>query len=108
MFVKYSKAFVVMPGGFGTLDELFEIVTLIQTKKIEPIPLIFVGGEFWSGLLSWMEREVLQRYHYLDPQDLQLVPVCETPREVAETIRAFYRKARPVRSKAAASVGRRR
>ena len=101
MFVKYSKAFVVMPGGFGTLDELSEIVTLIQTKKIDPIPVILVGRKFWQGLLTWMEDEVKTRRGYLDPQDLELFTVRETPREVVEAIQAFYRKDRAARLRAA-------
>ncbi len=91
MFVKYSKAFVVMPGGFGTLDELFELVTLIQTKKIQPIPVILIGREYWMGLLHWLTDEGLRR-GYLDPSDLKLFTVCETPAEIVKTIRAFYRK----------------
>lgn len=97
MFVKYSKAFVVMPGGFGTLDEFFEIVTLIQTKKIQPIPVILVGREFWAGLLAWMEQDGV-RHRYLDPEDLKLFTVCDTPAEVVKTIQAFYRKIVPPRS----------
>ena len=93
MFVKYSKALVVMPGGFGTLDELFEIVTLVQTRKIDPIPVILVGSAFWKGLLAWLKEEVLER-RYLDPDDLQLVTVCETAREVVETIQRFSRTRR--------------
>jgi uncharacterized protein (TIGR00730 family) len=104
MFVKYSKAFVVMPGGFGTFDELFEIVTLIQTKKIQSIPVILVGREFWEGLLTWMEREVLKKRDYIEPADLKLFTVCETPREVLRAIQAFYRKSRPA---ASASLTRR-
>ncbi len=108
MFVKYSKAFVFMPGGYGTLDELSEIITLIQTKKIDPVPVILVGRAFWQGLLTWLEEEVLRRRGYVDPQDLHLFTVCETPREVVATIQAFYRprvrKTRP----AVASSGRRR
>ena len=61
MFVKYSKAFVVMPGGYGTLDELSEVITLIQTEKLEPIPVILVGREFWGGLVDWLEREMVGR-----------------------------------------------
>jgi len=104
MFVKYSKAFVVMPGGFGTLDELFEIVTLIQTKKIQPIPVILVGREFWQDLLTWLEHDVLERRCYLEPEDLELFTVCETPREIVETIRAFYQKTHTGRSRARAPV----
>ncbi|MBI4322809.1 MAG: TIGR00730 family Rossman fold protein, partial [Candidatus Omnitrophica bacterium] len=72
MFVKYSKAFVFMPGGYGTLDELSEIITLIQTKKIDPVPVILVGRAFWQGLLTWLEDEVLRRRGYVEAQDLRL------------------------------------
>lgn len=91
MFVKYSKAFVVFPGGYGTLDELFEIVTLIQTEKLEPIPVILVGRAFWQGLTHWMERELVGR-HYIDTKDLHLFCIKETPAEILETIEAFYKK----------------
>jgi len=106
MFVKYSKAFVVMPGGFGTLDEFSEIVTLIQTRKIAPIPVILVGREFWSGLLEWLEHEVMQRRRYLDPEDLRLFTICETPAEVVKTIQTFYRGTFPVRPSVAEPTGR--
>ena len=89
MFVKYSKAFVVMPGGYGTLDEFFEIVTLIQTEKIEPVPVILVGKEFWQGVLHWMERELVQR-GYIDRKDLDLFQVKETPAEILDAIETYY------------------
>lgn len=108
MFVKYSKAFVFMPGGYGTLDELSEIITLIQTKKIDPVPVILVGRAFWQGLLRWLEDEVLRRRGYVDPQDLHLFTVCETPREVVAAIQAFYRTRVRKTRRTAASSGRRR
>ena len=92
MFVKYSKAFVVMPGGFGTLDEMFELVTLIQTRKIDPIPVILVGRDFWQGLLGWLQGEVWGRRRFLDPGDVKRFTICETPREVVQTIQDFYRR----------------
>lgn len=103
MFVKYSKAFVVMPGGFGTFDELFELVTLIQTRKIDAIPVILVGRDFWQGLLTWLQEEVWERRRFLDPQDMARFTICETPREVVETIKRFYgrRRARPPRRRMA-------
>ena len=107
MFVKYSKAFVVMPGGFGTLDELFEIVTLIQTKKIDPFPVILVGREFWKGLLEWLEHYAEKR-GYLEPGDMKRFTVCETPDEVVRTIHAFYRRDRSVRGRKAGSPRPRR
>lgn len=94
LFVKYSKALVVMPGGFGTMDELFEILTLVQTERVDPIPIILVGKEFWKGMLDWMEHEVLRR-GYMEWADWKRFTICETPQEVLRTIRAFYRR-RPV------------
>ena len=108
MFVKYSKAFVFMPGGYGTLDELTEIITLLQTQKIDRIPVILVGRTFWQGFLDWMKQEVLGKRRYIDPQDMKLFTVCETPQQVVAALEAFYRpNARKTRT-AAASAGRRR
>ena len=91
MFVKYSKALVVMPGGFGTLDEFFEIATLVQTKRVTAIPVILVGREFWQGMLEWLEHQVLKR-GYMDWDDWKRFTICETPDEVLSTIEAFYRE----------------
>ena len=96
IFVKYSKALVVMPGGFGTLDEFFEIATLVQTKRVEPIPIILVGQEYWRGLLEWMEHYVLKR-GYLECDDWKRFTICETANEVLKTIESFY-KPRSTRS----------
>ncbi|MBI4004229.1 MAG: TIGR00730 family Rossman fold protein [Candidatus Omnitrophica bacterium] len=90
MFVKYSKALVVMPGGFGTLDEFFEIATLVQTKRVDPIPMILVGQEYWQGLLDWMERFVLKR-GYMEWDDWKRFTICETAEEVLTTVEAFYK-----------------
>ena len=89
MFVKYAQAFVVMPGGFGTLDELFESMTLIQTKKITPIPIILVGVEFWSGLIDWI-KETLIDNKLISPEDLDLFSVVDTKEEVLQRIEDFY------------------
>ena len=93
MFVKYSKAFVVMPGGYGTLDELFELITLMQTEKLALVPVILVGREFWQGLIHWMERELVRR-NYIDRQHLRLFQIKETPAEVLEAIETFYSRKR--------------
>jgi uncharacterized protein (TIGR00730 family) len=90
MFVKYSQAFIVMPGGFGTMDELFETITLIQTEKISKIPVILVGTEFWSGLRSWIEQVVLNGFANISPKDLDLIPLVDTPEEVVTIINNFY------------------
>jgi len=92
MFVKYSQGFVVMPGGFGTLDELFEAITLIQTKKIGKFPIILVGTEFWSGLFEWVKRVLLEKYHNISPEDMNLIKIVDTADEVVEIIDSFYRK----------------
>lgn len=90
MFVKYSQGFVVMPGGFGTLDELFEAITLIQTHKIEKFPIILVGKEFWSGLLEWIKTTMLNAGN-ISPEDLDLIHLVETEDEVVKIIDAFYK-----------------
>lgn len=89
MFVKYASAYVVLPGGFGTLDELAEILTLVQTRKVRPIPILLMGGEFWHGLLDWL-RGTLVPAGTLDPQDVDLLRPCETPAQVLEAIFAHY------------------
>ncbi|MEO8933772.1 MAG: TIGR00730 family Rossman fold protein [Xanthomarina sp.] len=92
MFVKYSQGFVVMPGGFGTLDELFEAITLIQTNKIEKFPIILVGTEFWSGLMSWIHEVMLEKFHTISPEDLNLIHLVDSSDEVIEILDAFYKK----------------
>jgi|TARA_B110000003_G_scaffold232181_1_gene234988 uncharacterized protein (TIGR00730 family) len=91
MFVKYSQGFVVMPGGFGTLDELFEAFTLIQTKKIDQFPLILVGRSFWSGLMQWVKNTLLEEGN-ISPEDLDLVHVVDTEDEVLDILNNFYNK----------------
>ncbi|PJB13588.1 MAG: TIGR00730 family Rossman fold protein [Flavobacteriales bacterium CG_4_9_14_3_um_filter_40_17] len=92
MFVKYSQGFVVMPGGFGTLDELFEAITLIQTKKIEKFPIILVGTEFWSGLMDWIKSTILEKFNNINAVDLELIHLVDTEVEVVEIIDSFYNK----------------
>jgi hypothetical protein len=91
MFVKYSQGFVVMPGGFGTLDEFFEALTLIQTKKIDQFPLILVGRSFWSGLMQWVKNTLLEEGN-ISPVDLDLVHVVDTEDEVLAILNNFYNK----------------
>tara|TARA_R110002050_G_scaffold97971_2_gene203642 strand:+ start:31182 stop:31871 length:690 start_codon:yes stop_codon:yes gene_type:complete len=90
MFVKYSQGFVVMPGGFGTLDELFEAITLIQTHKIEKFPIILVGTDFWSGLMDWIKSTLLEKFGNISPKDLDLIHVVDTEEEVIDILDAFY------------------
>lgn len=92
MFVKYSQGFVVMPGGFGTLDELFEAITLIQTHKIQKFPIILVGTDFWSGLLDWVKNTLLDRFGNISPKDIDLIHLVDTPEEVIEVLNNFYEK----------------
>ncbi len=92
MFVKYSQGFVVMPGGFGTLDELFEAMTLIQTKKIGQFPIVLVGKKYWQGLLDWIKETLLEREQTISSGDLDLVHLVETPTEAVNIIDDFYSK----------------
>ncbi|WP_456866876.1 LOG family protein [Galbibacter sp. BG1] len=92
MFVKYSQGFVVMPGGFGTLDELFEAITLIQTKKIAMFPIILVGTDFWGGLMDWVKTTLLSANNNISEKDLDLIKLVDTEDEVIEVLDAFYKK----------------
>ena len=92
MFVKYSQGFVVMPGGFGTLDEFFEALTLIQTHKIEKFPIILVGTSFWKGLIDWIKNTLLEEAHNISPGDLDLMHVVDTEDEVLNVLNEFYGK----------------
>ncbi len=94
MFVKYAQAFVVMPGGFGTLDELFEAITLIQTKKIAKFPIILVGTEFWKGLIDWIQQVLLDKYANISPEDMHLIKLVDNADEVVEILDTFYKKYR--------------
>ncbi|MEK9608836.1 MAG: TIGR00730 family Rossman fold protein [Flavobacteriaceae bacterium] len=91
IFMKYSQGFVVMPGGFGTLDELFEALTLIQTEKIKKFPIILVGKKFWGGLMDWINTILLEE-HKINTDDLDLIRVVETKEEVLEQLERFYHK----------------
>lgn len=89
MFVKYSQGFVVMPGGFGTLDELFEAITLIQTHKIDKFPIILVGTEFWGGLFDWVKKTLIEAGN-ISPKDLDLIHMVDTEDEVLTILDNFY------------------
>ncbi|NPA42674.1 MAG: TIGR00730 family Rossman fold protein [Chlorobi bacterium] len=92
MFIKYAQAFVVMPGGFGTLDELFEALTLIQTKKIDKFPVILFDSQFWQGLLDWLKEVVMEKYGYISPEDMDIIYVTDDVEEVVKIINEFYEK----------------
>lgn len=91
MFVKYASAYVVMPGGFGTLDELAEILTLIQTGKSRRIPIILVHSPFWDGLLQWFRNTLVER-GTISPEDLDLMTVLDDPEEIVDAIFGYYEK----------------
>ena len=90
MFVKYAQGFVVMPGGAGTLDELFEAITLIQTQKIAAFPIVLVGKDYWSGLMDWIKNVMLEKEQNISPQDLDLFTLVDTTDEAVEYIDNFY------------------
>jgi uncharacterized protein (TIGR00730 family) len=90
MFVKYSQGFIVMPGGFGTLDELFEAITLIQTKKIGKFPIILVGSEFWNPMFDWIKSTLLDKFKTISEKDLDLVQLFDEPQEVIDYLNNFY------------------
>jgi uncharacterized protein (TIGR00730 family) len=95
MFVKYAQGFVVMPGGFGTMDELFEVMTLIQTKKILLVPVILVGKEFWSGLLDWIKTTMGEQFKTINMDDMELFHLTDDPDEVIQIINKFYGAEKP-------------
>lgn len=92
MFVKYAQGFIVLPGGFGTLDELFEAVTLIQTKKIGRFPIICVGTTFWEGMMQWVKDVLLHEEKNISEEDLDLIQIVDTPEEAVKIINDFYGK----------------
>jgi uncharacterized protein (TIGR00730 family) len=97
-FVKYSVAFVFMPGGFGTLDELYEVLTLVQTERIPRFPLILFGKKYWSGLLRWMQTQMREQNTFISPDDLKLLTLTDDPGEVVSVIRDYLERVGPPRS----------
>ncbi len=87
MFSKYACALITMPGGFGTLDELFENITLVQTGKIPAMPIVLMGKEYWEGLLAWIRRTMLETEHNISPEDLNIFDITDEPAEAVEIIR---------------------
>lgn len=92
MFVKYAQGFIVLPGGFGTLDELFEAMTLIQTHKIGRFPIVLVGKSFWSGLMDWIKNTLLEKESNISEEDLKLFRIVDTAEEAVGHIDEFYKK----------------
>ena len=92
MFVRYAQGFIVLPGGFGTLDELFEAITLIQTEKIGNFPIILVGSEYWKGLFDWVRDVMMDKEHNVSKKDLDLISIVDTADEAVAKINEFYSK----------------
>jgi len=92
MFVKYAQGFIVLPGGVGTLDELFEAITLIQTQKIGRFPIVLVGKTYWEGLLDWIKATMLEKEKNISIEDLDLINVVDTPKQAVAIINNFYKK----------------
>ena len=88
MFLKYAAAYIAMPGGFGTLDEIFEVMTLIQTRRVRPFPIVLVGSDYWSGLLDWMKTQ-LRDTGKISPKDMDIIQVIDDPEEVVATVKRF-------------------
>ena len=92
MFIKYAQGFIVLPGGYGTLDEMFEALTLIQTKKSGKFPIILIGTEFWSGLINWIKDVLLKEENNISKEDLDLIKIVDSPEEAVKQINEFYKK----------------
>lgn len=92
MFMKYAQGFIVLPGGFGTLDELFEALTLVQTQKTAKFPIVLVGTEYWSGLIDWIKNTMLESENNISPEDMLLFKLVDTAEEAVNEIFDFYSK----------------
>jgi uncharacterized protein (TIGR00730 family) len=90
--MKYAQGFVIMPGGFGTLDEFFEAITLIQTNKIARFPVVLVGKKFWTGLVEWIKEQQIQENPFVGSADLNLFNIVDTAEEAVKVINEFYNK----------------
>jgi len=103
MFVKHATAFIIMPGGFGTLDELYEALTLVQTLRIKKFPIIMVGSEYWEGLIDWMKDKMIKN-KYIDPQDMRLFKVLDDPKDIVDEIKVFYKRHKDRKLKGSGAV----
>ena len=92
MFIKYAQGFIVLPGGVGTLDELFEAITLIQTGKIGKFPIVLIGSSYWFGIIDWIKEVMLAKEGNISPEDLDLFQIVDTPSEAVDIIEKFYQK----------------
>lgn len=95
MFIRYAQAVIVLPGGFGTLDEIFEVLTLIQTKKISPFPIFLMGVDYWSGVIKWLKEVVMQEGN-IDEKDLDLLTITDDPTRVVHDIKVHYLKSKAI------------
>lgn len=91
MFVKYAQGFVILPGGMGTIDELFEALTLIQTKKIKKMPVVLIGSEYWTGLIDWIKSQMLEKEKNISPEDMDLMKLVDTADDAVKYIEEFYK-----------------
>ncbi len=91
MFAKYSKAFIVFPGGYGTLDELFEALSLVQTQRIDPFPIVLAGSDYWKGMLKWLKDTVVKS-GAVSRSELSIFTVLDTPGEIVDFVKKFYHK----------------
>ncbi|MEC7618428.1 MAG: TIGR00730 family Rossman fold protein [Bacteroidota bacterium] len=91
MFIKYAQGFIVLPGGFGTLDEMFEALTLIQTEKSGKFPVILIGKSFWTGLIDWIKEVLLAEENNISPEDLDLIQIVDTAEEAVKMINDYYK-----------------
>ena len=91
MFVKYASAFICFPGGFGTLDEFFEVVTLVQTLKVEPYPIVLYGSRYWTGLVEWLRDQLLEG-KYVDPEDVDIFRIVDTPKDAVRLVKQGIKK----------------
>jgi len=98
MFLKYTSAVIVMPGGYGTLDEMFETLTLVQTHKVNAMPVVFMGKDYWAGLIDWLKNKMLNEAKYIDPEDIRLMHVTDDPEEAVRVINERLKKDKPISS----------
>lgn len=98
MFIRYAQGYVFLPGGFGTLDELFEALTLIQTKKIHPFPIFLMGSNYWNSMIDWMKKVVLEEYHCISASDFDMIKITDHPQEVADAIERYFQRERVIKN----------
>jgi uncharacterized protein (TIGR00730 family) len=95
MFLKYTSAVIVMPGGFGTLDEMFETLTLVQTRKVDTMPVVLMGRDYWTGLVDWLKAKMLDENKYIDADDIPLMYITDDPKEAVRVITERLKKSEP-------------